>query len=87
MSTSIRVSLATLKRLHELRKYPSGTLDSVISRLIAYYLKEEEPPIVLWGHINKKKPLVRTKKLLAKTREKRSVKTLQFDDSHRLRFY
>ena len=78
MSTSVRVRLETLKKLHELRKYPSETLDSVINRLIAYYLGEKEPQIVLWGSISKQKPVIRIRfqKLYARSRRSRSVKTL-----------
>jgi hypothetical protein len=86
MSTSIRINYETLKKLHELRKYPSETLDSVISRLIAYYHGEPET-ITLWGSIEKNKPLVRTKKLHAKSRKKRNAKTLKLESPYRLRFY
>jgi hypothetical protein len=85
MSTSIRISYETLKKLHELRKYPSETLDSVISRLIAYYHGEPET-ITLWGSIDKKKPLVRTRKLHAIKRKKRNTKTLKLENPYNLRF-
>ena len=89
MSTSIRISLETLHKLHKLRKHPAETLDSVIQRLIAKYNGENETPIVLWGHINKQKPVIRVRfqKLHAIMRKKRCVKILHFDDPHRLRFY
>jgi len=89
MSTSIRISLETLRKLHKLRKHPAETIDSVISRLIAYHLGEKEPQIVLWGSISKQKPVIRVRfqKLHAIMRKKRCVKILHFDDPHRLRFY
>jgi hypothetical protein len=86
MSTSIRISLKTLKKLHELRRYPSETLNSVIQRLIARYLGEPEPPIELWGHIQKDKPIIRCKKLHAFKRKKRNANTLKLENPYRLRF-
>jgi len=61
MSTSVRIRIETLKRLHELRRYPAETLDSVISRLIAHYLGEPEPPVTLWGDVGKRRPVIRLK--------------------------
>ena len=89
MSSTIRIRLETLKKLHELRRYPSETLDSVIQRLIANYLGEEEPPIVLWGNINKQRPVIRVKprKLHARSRISRKCRTFQSENPHRLRFY
>jgi len=77
MTTSIRVSFETLRKLHELRKVPSETIDSVIQRLIARYLGEPEPPITLWGQIDKDKPIIRCKRLYAKSRKKRNTKSLK----------
>jgi len=71
MSTSVRIRFETLKRLHELRKYPAETLDSVISRLIAHYLGEPEPPVILWGDVGKRRPII---KLHAIPRKGRLVK-------------
>jgi hypothetical protein len=87
MSTSIRISYETLKKLHDLRKHPSETIDSVIQRLIAKYLGEPDPPIILWGHIQKDKPIIRCKRLHAVKRKKRSVKILKLENPYRLRFY
>jgi hypothetical protein len=86
MSTSIRISFETLRKLHELRKIPSETIDSVIQRLIAKYLGEPEPPITLWGHIQRDKPIIRCKRLHAFKRKKRNAKTLKLENPYNLRF-
>jgi len=87
MSTSIRISIETLRKLHSLRKYPAETLDSIINRLISRYLGEPEE-IMLWGSIDKEKPIIRLKKKLhAITRKKRNARTSQSENPHRLRFY
>jgi len=85
MSTSVRIRLETLKRLHELRKYPAETLDSVVCRLIAHYLGEPEPPVILWGDIEKKRPIIRCEKLHAKKRKWRFVKASR-ENPDNLRF-
>jgi hypothetical protein len=83
-TTSIRIRVETLRQLHQLRKHPAETIDSVVSRLIARYRGEPEPPILLWGHVHKRKPVIRCKKLHAIARKKRSAKD---HEDPILRFY
>jgi len=84
MSTSIRIRVETLRRLHQLRNHPAETIDSVVLRLIAHYRGEPEPPITIWGDINKERPVIRCKKLHAIARKKRSTKD---PEDPILRFY
>jgi hypothetical protein len=84
MSSSIRIKLETLRQIHQLRRHPAETLDSVINRLIAYYRGEPEPPVTIWGDIHKRKPVIRCKKLHAIARKKRFTKD---PEDPVLRFY